>query len=190
MSRNKPGQNGRATRAAFIGIPCHVADSQAFIALSQMARALYVDMRRQYNGRNNGDICAADTVLASYGWAHTSIHKGLKAIIAHGLMVQTRRGGIGARSNTCSLYAFTDRPIIANPATGVAAAAPSYAYRAFQPKTKPKRKRKSTVKAQSERQGTQHAFSTATIPPLTGTIAPQPDLQKISRSLCGLGASE
>lgn len=46
--------HGRASYANFIGIRRSVADSAAFMTLSQMARALYVDLRRQFNGHNNG----------------------------------------------------------------------------------------------------------------------------------------
>lgn len=121
----------RARYVDFIGIERRVADSEAFISLSALARALYVDLRRQFNGRNNGDICAADYFLKPYGWAHSSIHKGLKELLAHGLIEKTRQGGIGAMSRTPSLYAFTDLPVMANPQKGIKGAQPSLAYRQF-----------------------------------------------------------
>lgn len=126
---------GRATHANFIGIPRHVADSAAFMSLHHWVRALYVDMRRQYNGRNNGDICAADGNLGQYGWAHSSIHKGLKILVAHGLIEKSRQGGIGSMSRTPTLYAFTDGPIVANPAKGIRFAQASWAFRNFIPQT-------------------------------------------------------
>jgi hypothetical protein len=155
--RTRENTHGRASYANFIGIPRSVADSAAFIALSQLTRALYVDLRRQYNGRNNGDISVADTVLAPFGWAHTSIHKGLKSIIRHGLMVQTRQGGIASLSRICSLYGFTDMPIMANSAKGIAGAAPSLAYREYKPGPVQKRQRKQVEDSQGERQGTSGA---------------------------------
>jgi hypothetical protein len=155
--RTLENTHGRASHANFIGIPRSVADSAAFIALPQLARALYVDLRRQFNGRNNGDICAANSVLTPYGWAHTSIHKGLRAIIRHGLMVQTRQGGIASLSRTCSLYGFTDLPIMANPVKGIAGAAPSLDYRDFKAEPGRKRQRKKPEGSQRERQGTSGA---------------------------------
>lgn len=125
---------GRATHANFIGIPRQVADSAAYVYLPHWVRALYVDLRRQYNGRNNGDICAADGVLGQYGWSHSTIHKGLKRLVAHGLIEKSRQGGIGSMSRTPTLYAFTDTPIVPNPAKGIRFAQASWAYRSFIPK--------------------------------------------------------
>ena len=144
---------GKATHANFVGIERSVLNSDAFIALSLMARALYLDLRRQFNGRNNGDICAADEVLRPYGWSHSSIAKALKLLMEHGLIVKTRQGGIGAMSRTPCLYGFTDLPIMANPAKGVAGAMPSLAYREFKPAPKPKRVRKKVEGSRGEREG-------------------------------------
>lgn len=107
-------------------------------------------------GTTTANIGAADSVLARYGWSHTSIHKGLQAIIRHGLMVKTRQGGIASMSRTCSLYAFTDEPIMANPGKGIAGAAPTNDYRDFKGKPARKRKRKAEG-SQHEREGTRDA---------------------------------
>ena len=132
----------KATHAAFIGIPRSVADSPAFISLTPIERALWLDLRRQFNGRNNGDICKADGVLTHYGWAHTTIHKCLKVLIARGLIVETRKGGIASMSRIPSLFAFTDMAINANPAKQIAGAMASLAYRDYKPQPKEKRARK------------------------------------------------
>jgi hypothetical protein len=126
----------RATYINFIGIERSAADSAAFIALPAQARALYLDLRRQFNGKNNGDICAADSVLSPYGWAHSSIAKNLLLLVKHGLIVKTRKGGIGAMSRTPTLYGFTDLPIMANPSKGISGELPSLAYRDFKPEAK------------------------------------------------------
>ena len=75
--------HGRATHKNFIGLPRNVMDTEAFVSLTPLARALYVDLRRQYNGYNNGDICAADGMLGKYGWAHSTIHKLLKELVVN-----------------------------------------------------------------------------------------------------------
>lgn len=134
MSRTREKSKGRASHSLFIGIPRSVADSPAFTSLPSWARALYVDLRRQHNGYNNGDICAADGLLVPYGWAHSTIHKGLKYLIGHGLIEKTRQGGIASMSRTPTLYAFTDIPVVANPSKGVNGAMASWAYKQFNPK--------------------------------------------------------
>jgi hypothetical protein len=125
--------HGRASHANFIGIPRAVADSLAFTSLTPLARALYVDLRRQYNGRNNGDICAADGLLGQYGWAHSTIHKLLKELVEHELIKKTRQGGIACMSHIPTLYGFTDIPIMANPAKQIKGEMPSLSYRSFVP---------------------------------------------------------
>lgn len=143
MGRTLLKAKGRATHANFIGIPRQVADSPAYIALPHWVRALYVDLRRQHNGRNNGDICAADGILRRYGWAHSTIHKGLKHLLKHGLIEQTRKGGIASMSQIPSLYAFTDLPVAPNLAKGIRFAQASWAYRDFVPD-------KSTLKTEAK----------------------------------------
>ena len=123
----------RGSHADFIGISRDVANSVAFVTLSHVTRALYVDLRRQYNGHNNGDICAADGMLEKYGWSHSTIHKHLKPLLERGLIVKTRQGGIGAMSRTPCLYGFTDEAIHANPAKGISGAIPMFDYRNFRP---------------------------------------------------------
>lgn len=132
MSRTREKSKGRASYSNFIGIPRVVADSAAFISLPSWVRALYVDLRRQHYGHNNGDICAADGLLKRYGWAHSTIHKGLKQLIAHGLIEKTRQGGIASMSKIPTLYAFTDIPTVASPSKGINGACASWAYKSFE----------------------------------------------------------
>ncbi len=145
---NQMRTGGKARIANFVGIERSVMDTPAFISLSKLARALYLDLRRQYNGRNNGDISIADEVLKRYGWAHSSVHKGVRELVRHGLIVRTRKGGITAPTAVKpSLYAFCDLPVMANPAKGIAGAMPSLAYRDFKPMPKKIRSRKLRVHA-------------------------------------------
>lgn len=128
-----------ASYSDFIGIPRKVADSEAFRSLPPIARALYVDLRRQHNGYNNGQIAAVlkgtedRPGLQAFGWAPRTVYKSLKKLIAHGLIERVRQGGIDHLSKTCSLYAFTDLAVVANKEKGIAGAMPSLAYLQFTP---------------------------------------------------------
>lgn len=133
---------GRASHANFVGIERTVIDSAAFVSLSKLARALYLDLRRQFNGHNNGDITIADSVLSRYGWSHSSVHKALKEIVTHGLMIRSRKGGVTAPTAVRpSLYAFCDLPVMANPAKGIAGAQPMLSYRHFKPEDRPQKRK-------------------------------------------------
>lgn len=53
----KHNHKGRSkTGGAFVMLPNYLLDSPAWRALSTQARALYIELRRRYNGRNNGQI--------------------------------------------------------------------------------------------------------------------------------------
>jgi len=138
---------GSARHADFIGVPRGLARSRAFIDTPPLGRALYFDLRRQYNGHNNGQIAAVlegtedRPGLAAYGWPARSVFKYLKVLLDHGLIERTRQGGIGALSKTCSLYAFTDLPVVANKEKGIAGSQASLAYLNFTPKERVQRTR-------------------------------------------------
>lgn len=137
----------RAGYAEFIGIPRKVADSPAFKSLPPIARALYLDLRRQHRGHNNGAIAAVlkgtqDRLgLEAYGWPPRSVFKCIGILLEHGLITMTRRGGIASMSKICSLYGFTDLPIAANKEKGIEGSMPSMAFLAFTPAPKVKRTR-------------------------------------------------
>jgi hypothetical protein len=102
-------------------------------------------MRRQHNGKNNGNISIADGILGRLGWSHTSIAKGVNALVEHRLIVKTRQGGIDYMSKTPTLYGFTDLPVVPNTEKGIAAAQPDWSFRQFvaEPKVKHTRKKRS-----------------------------------------------
>lgn len=153
MTHSHDKAKGRASHADFIGIPRRVANSAAFIALPPIARALYVDLRRQHNGRNNGQIAAVlkgtpdHPGLTSLGWPARSVFKFLGLLIEHGLIEKTRQGGIDYLSHICTLYAFTDLPVVANKEKGIAGAPASLTYLGFSPKERPRRTRKRHIEA-------------------------------------------
>ncbi len=142
---------GRAKHADFIGITRKVADSPSFKALPPIARALYLDLRRQFNGHNNGQIAAVlegtedRPGLAAYGWPPRSVFKYIKVLTEHHLIEKTRQGGIASMSKICSLYAFTDMPVVANKEKGIAGSQASLAYFNFTPKETVQRTRQKKV---------------------------------------------
>lgn len=52
----KTNQKGRTKTASFVMLTHHMMDSPAWKSLSANAQALWVHIRRRYNGSNNGDI--------------------------------------------------------------------------------------------------------------------------------------
>ncbi len=91
----------------FFALPHHVIHSERFRKLSPTAKALLLDLGLQLSVKNNGDITAAQTIMAPFGWKDSTRKRALKELIENGLLWVTRQGG----RNRCSLYAFTWRSI-------------------------------------------------------------------------------
>lgn len=90
---------------AFITLPLCVLNGAAFLGVSSHARMLLIDLVAQYRGDNNGDFCAAFSMMKLRGWKSThTLLAAKKELIDAGLIVETRKG---ARPSKASLYAVT-----------------------------------------------------------------------------------
>ena len=89
----------------FILLPLCVLNGAAYLGVSAHARMLLVDLAAQYRGDNNGDLCAAFSMMKLRGWKSThTLQKAKLELIEAGLIVETRKG---ARPSKASLYAVT-----------------------------------------------------------------------------------
>ena len=84
--------------------------SLAFRTLSHKSVALFHHLLTQFNGGNNGNISATLNMMKHFGWASSAtLSSAIKELQAHGLIIKTRQGGMGAMKQ-CSLYAFAHLP--------------------------------------------------------------------------------
>lgn len=82
--------------------------SPEYAELSARAVKLLIDLYCQYRGSNNGDLCAARSVLQKHGWrSGDGLTKARKELLDKGWLMVTRKGGI----NRADLYAITFMPI-------------------------------------------------------------------------------
>lgn len=106
--RSRVKHTGRRQSGTFTLIPHAVQDSANWRQCSGTAIKLLCDLARQFNGRNNGDLCAALTVMEPRGWKHgETVGNALRELRHYGLLFLTRQGGL----NKPSLYALTWLPI-------------------------------------------------------------------------------
>jgi hypothetical protein len=92
-------------------LPNIVIRSRQFADLSAHATKLLVDLLAQYNGSNNGDLCATWSVMQERAWkSRDTLAKALKELLDTGFVTQTRQGGRHAPS----LYAVTFYALDAN----------------------------------------------------------------------------
>ncbi|SCX98289.1 hypothetical protein SAMN05216308_102262 [Nitrosospira sp. Nsp13] len=89
----------------YVAFPHDVLNSAAFIGLSAHSRMLLLDLAAQYKGSNNGDLCAAWSIMRIRGWkSEETLHNAKHQLIERGLIAETRKG---ARPNKAALYGLT-----------------------------------------------------------------------------------
>ena len=103
MSSRRP-----RSAAPFVNIPHVVFECPDFIALSPYALKLLLELVYQYNGFNNGDLCASITLVKKRGFkSRTTLKRVIDELVDARMIVLTRQGG----KNLASLYAIAWQPI-------------------------------------------------------------------------------
>ena len=106
-SRKAKGKS--ITRGGFFHLFRSLLDCDDFIALKGNNIKLLIDIASQYNGYNNGDLCATLSVMKKRGWnSNQQLSKALKELLERNLIIQTKQGGLNMGPN---LYAVTWQPI-------------------------------------------------------------------------------
>ena len=104
MKPRKDKPSARWGGGGFNAFPHRVLASAKFATLSPQATKLLIDLLSQYRGNNNGDLCAAMTLMALRGWKSKSgLDSAIKELIRTGFLVLSRQGG----RHKPSLYALT-----------------------------------------------------------------------------------
>lgn len=106
--KRRSRQKGRRAEHSYLGIPHYIIRSPEFGALEPWAHKLLIELAGNYNGKNNGDLSAAFSVLKDRGWNSSgTLSAALKQLVHDGWIVRTRHGG----KNRCALYAVTWWPV-------------------------------------------------------------------------------
>ena len=102
--RRKYGKKGQ-----FMQLPYAVLDSPSYIGASSSSKQLLIDIFRQFNGRNNGDLSASFTLMQKRGWkSKSTLARALEGLLKAELIITTREGWFqGKHSSRCALYAVT-----------------------------------------------------------------------------------
>ena len=116
MPRGRGGSvNGRDAGAAkrkdgqHIRLYHAMLDSHAWHALSPTEIAVFLAMRRQLNGSNNGRIDATLTTMRRWGVkSPTTLAKSLRALVAVGFIENLRPGRLTQGGKMPGLFRFTD----------------------------------------------------------------------------------
>jgi len=102
--RRRDRYKGRRESGPFLALPHAVLNCSNYLALSRHGRSLLVDIAAQYNGSNNGDLCAAWGLMERRGWrSRDTLFRALCELRHYGFIELTRQGGLSCPS----LYAVT-----------------------------------------------------------------------------------
>ncbi|MEN9902546.1 MAG: hypothetical protein RL651_1210 [Pseudomonadota bacterium] len=106
MSRKKPiSSKSKRDHGSFIALPTAVIDSPAFKKLSHPAKALLIEIARQYRGDNNGRLLCSREYLEPRGWnSNDVITRAKNKLLDSGFIYETVKG---QRPNKASWYAIT-----------------------------------------------------------------------------------
>ncbi len=107
MSRKINGKSNPSGRDSgrFIALPHSVVDCAAYLHLSMHARALLIEIAKQFNSSNNGKLLVTKAVMKKRGWNSSSmLAKAKKELLDNNFIFETFKGH---RPNKASWYAVT-----------------------------------------------------------------------------------
>lgn len=109
MGRSYAKSKGRGGKSPpFAMVPHHIIDSPNYRKLTCKAKALLVDVLRDYNRRNNGDLAITFSMMQERGWASDETLRDAREELIHfGFLKKSRQGG----RNHCNLFALTFFPV-------------------------------------------------------------------------------
>ncbi len=107
-SYRRKGDTGRDP-GGFVALPWSVLDSAAYAGLSHPAKALLLEVARQYVRDNNGKLLCSRAKLEPRGWrSNDVITRATRELVGAGFLHQTVTGH---RPNKASWYAVTWRAL-------------------------------------------------------------------------------
>ena len=109
MARSYSKAKGRcSSEGGYFAVPKEVMNHPNFLRLTPHAVKLIMDLGAQYRGKNNGDLCAAFSMMKKRGWRSSdTLNTKLKELRHYGFIVVTQYGGL----NMPNLYGFSWRRI-------------------------------------------------------------------------------
>lgn len=160
----KRGHDSSRDAGGFVALPWSVLDSPAYLQLSVHAKALLIDVARQYVRDNNGRLLCSRAYMGARGWNSSDmLTKAKRELIAAGFLFETV---MGARPAKASWYALTWFALDLHPGydLGAAAGFRRGAYRVGVPLLD-----RPTVQAKNARLRPPHGTGEAEIAPPHGT---------------------
>lgn len=110
--RNKQGKGYTHSKTIpFIKLEKSLITSNKFRALKPTSKCLLVELLAQYNGFNNGDLCAPKGYCKNWHISDKTLYRGLEELLTKGFIIKTRQGKIANGGLDCNLFALTWKQI-------------------------------------------------------------------------------
>ena len=115
----KPYRHGKKRGGRFVSLPEWLMASAAWQDLKPGPRALYVELKRRFNGGNNGEIFLSHRDAArALNMGREAVAGYFRALKAHGFIVETRGHSLGPSGiGQSATYALTEEALPGKPAT-------------------------------------------------------------------------
>jgi len=108
MAHTPEKAKGRKKTGRYAGIPHAVMNHPDYVALSSSAIRLLLELAKQYNGRNNGDLSTAFSLMQKRGFhSKTTLSKALRELEERHFVLRTRESRFLNPGRRCALYALT-----------------------------------------------------------------------------------
>jgi hypothetical protein len=105
MTRKKRYAGSSRDPGGFVILPWVVLDAPSYAALSYPAKALLIEVARQFHGDDNGRMILTRRYLAGRGWkSHDVVKRATDELIEAGFLYRTV---MGARPNRAAWFAVT-----------------------------------------------------------------------------------
>ena len=101
------------SRGGICQIPRQVLMCEDYISQNHASVRVLMALVCQYNGANNGDLCATQYEMAKHGITSSdTLNRAIRDLLDRGLIVKTRAGFAGVRGHRlCTLYALSWLPV-------------------------------------------------------------------------------
>lgn len=103
---------GRSDIGRYIAIPHSAMNHPDWLGLTPNAIKLLIELMKQYNSKNNGDLTAAWSFMKKRGFkSQTTLSAALKCLLLQNYITQTRDSQFRNPGKRCALYAVNWYPI-------------------------------------------------------------------------------
>lgn len=111
-------KTGRNKHDPFVKLSHFVLNSPAYKSMNSLSRSVYTELRKRYNGQNNGEIsCSVRELERELHCSKDSAGKALKELVAKGFIKCAQAGSFHYKVRHAATWILTDEELSGMPPT-------------------------------------------------------------------------